>query len=125
MLKLSIIWRKQGNNNSFMSYFPDSRFLANHRSELIWSVTVVMPIVDELLAQHELSDQTYARIRRAPTNQEQMTELYKALDKGECNNTAFYYALRKYEPHLICYLGKDVTENNLKVSCAETICHIN
>ncbi|ROL53178.1 NACHT, LRR and PYD domains-containing protein 1a [Anabarilius grahami] len=90
-------------------------FLANHRTELIQRVTRVMPIVDELLAQHKLNYQTYARIRRAPTNQEQMTELYKALDEGEYDNTAFYSALRKYEPHLFCYLGKDLTENKLKV----------
>ncbi|ROL48806.1 NACHT, LRR and PYD domains-containing protein 1a [Anabarilius grahami] len=101
-------------------------FLANHRSELIQRVTRVMPIVDELLAQHMLNYQTYARIRRAPTNQEQMTELYKALDEGGYDvKSAFYFALRKYEPHLFCYLGKDLTENKLKVSCAMTMCHIN
>ncbi|XP_048020110.1 NACHT, LRR and PYD domains-containing protein 1 homolog [Megalobrama amblycephala] len=82
-----------------------NRFLANHRSELIRRAAIVMPIVDELSAQHKLNDQTYAWIRRAPTNQEQMTELYKALDEGGDDvKSAFYFALRKYEPHLFCYL---------------------
>lgn len=81
-----------------------------------------MPIMDELLAQHKLNDQTYARIRRAPTNQEQMTELYKALDEGGNDvKSAFCFALREHEPHLISFLGKDVTENNLKVSCVIAI----
>ncbi|XP_067219617.1 NACHT, LRR and PYD domains-containing protein 1 homolog isoform X2 [Chanodichthys erythropterus] len=90
---------------------PYNRFLANHWSELIRRATTVMPIVDELSAQHKLNDQTYARIRRAPTNQEQMTELYRALDEGGYDvKSAFYFALRKYEPHLFCYL-----EHNPKI----------
>lgn len=73
---------------------PEAKFVDKHRLELIQRVTAVIPVVDELLAQHNLNNQTCTWIRRAPTNHEQMTELYKALDKkGTAVKSAFYFAL--------------------------------
>ncbi|KAL0201457.1 hypothetical protein M9458_004644, partial [Cirrhinus mrigala] len=84
-----------------MSSSPGAQFVDTHRSELIQKVHMVMQVVEELLSQGLLNEETHLQISTANTDEEKMIELYKALDAGGDEvKSAFYLELRDYEPHL-------------------------
>lgn len=72
-----------------------------------------MAVTRKLLSMNMINVETYSQIRRAGTKQDRMRKLYEALDEGGHKvKSAFYSALKEYDPHL-CYQCKYITENNL------------
>uniref|UniRef100_A0A4W5RQ83 CARD domain-containing protein n=1 Tax=Hucho hucho TaxID=62062 RepID=A0A4W5RQ83_9TELE len=59
---------------------PDATFVDDNRAELIQMVTMVMPISDDLLQRGIILDEAYSNISVPRTRQEQMRELFKALN---------------------------------------------
>ncbi|XP_039467040.1 NLR family CARD domain-containing protein 3-like isoform X2 [Oreochromis aureus] len=69
----------------------------SNRSKLIQSVTLVMPIADEMRQQSMIHEETYNKIAAAATSQDKMRELYKALTTQEVKS-AFYRSLQEIQP---------------------------
>ncbi|XP_051769481.1 NACHT, LRR and PYD domains-containing protein 1 homolog [Ctenopharyngodon idella] len=79
------------------------QYVDSHRSELIQRVQRVMAVTRKLLSMNMINVETYSQIRRAGTKQDRMRKLYEALDEGGHKvKSAFYSALKEYDPHL-CY----------------------
>lgn len=80
---------------------PDEHFVDKYRCSLIKRVSNVPPILDELLNK-VIDQETYERIRRLPTSQEKIRELYcSGLKGGKACKDAFFKSLEKNEPFLI------------------------
>ncbi|XP_069036234.1 protein NLRC3-like [Lepisosteus oculatus] len=75
-------------------------FVDNHRVTLIQRVNPVDPIVDELLSEKMIHQESYSRVHAATTPQDKMRELYKVLDSGGTTvKNKFYTILQKnYRP---------------------------
>jgi len=87
---------------------PGAKFVDKYRSELIQKVHMVMPVMEELLLQGLLDEETRLKIITSKSDEEKMIELYKAMDAGgDKVKYAFYSELKDYEPHLVNDLGKD------------------
>ncbi|XP_039466596.1 NLR family CARD domain-containing protein 3-like isoform X1 [Oreochromis aureus] len=71
--------------------------LDKKRSKLIQTITLVMPIADELRQQGLIHPETYNKIQAARTSQDQMRELYNALTTTK-SKSAFYRILQELEP---------------------------
>nr|XP_046161953.1 serine/threonine-protein kinase/endoribonuclease IRE1-like [Oncorhynchus gorbuscha]XP_046161954.1 serine/threonine-protein kinase/endoribonuclease IRE1-like [Oncorhynchus gorbuscha] len=83
-----------------------AEFVDRHRAELIQRVHKVMPIADDLLRRGMINPEVYSNIQTANTSQDQMRELYKAVQSGGPEvKSAFYRILLKEEPHLVINLG--------------------
>lgn len=93
-------------------YFPSpnfsgQHFLDKHRIQLTQRVTNIDPILDELLDQNVIQQESYEKIRSMPTSQGKMRELYcSALKAGQTCKDIFYQILKKNEPYLIKDLEK-------------------
>uniref|UniRef100_A0A671LVG5 Si:ch211-66k16.27 n=1 Tax=Sinocyclocheilus anshuiensis TaxID=1608454 RepID=A0A671LVG5_9TELE len=86
-------------------YVDTHRFVDRHRSELIQRVTMVMPVMDELLGM--IHDEKYAEIKAEKKNQDKMRKFFESLTSGgDKVKKAFYYLLEKIEEHLLKDLGK-------------------
>ncbi|XP_041087306.1 NACHT, LRR and PYD domains-containing protein 1 homolog [Polyodon spathula] len=57
-------------------------FVDQHRASLIQNVKEVLAIADRMLEKKMIHPETYSKIRGATTRQDQMRELYTALDSG-------------------------------------------
>ncbi|XP_039467263.1 NLR family CARD domain-containing protein 3-like isoform X2 [Oreochromis aureus] len=68
-----------------------------NRSKLIQSITLVMPIADELRQRGMIHPEIYNKIKAAGTSQDQMRELYNSLTTTEVKS-AFYRILKEIEP---------------------------
>ncbi|XP_056143948.1 NACHT, LRR and PYD domains-containing protein 12-like isoform X2 [Lampris incognitus] len=78
----------------------------NNRPNLIQSMTLVMPIADELLKRKMIHREFYSNIKTAGTSQDQMRKLYEALNAGgDQVKSAFYRLLQKNKPD-ICEMDK-------------------
>uniref|UniRef100_A0A4W5R7G2 non-specific serine/threonine protein kinase n=1 Tax=Hucho hucho TaxID=62062 RepID=A0A4W5R7G2_9TELE len=86
-----------------------AEFMDRHRAELIQRVREVMPIADDLLRRGMIYPAVYSNIQTSKTSQDQMRELYKAVQSGGPEvKSAFYRILLKQEPHLVINLGDAV-----------------
>ncbi|XP_063327577.1 NACHT, LRR and PYD domains-containing protein 12-like isoform X3 [Pelmatolapia mariae] len=75
----------------------DADLVDKNRSKLIQSVTLVMPISDELRQRGMIHPEIYNKIKAAGTSQDQMRELYNSLTTPEVKS-AFYGILKEIEP---------------------------
>ena len=78
-------------------HFEEADWVDNNRAKLIQSVTLVMPIADEMVQRRIIHKETYANIKAAGTSQEQMRELFGAL-RCTSAKSAFLSILRKIQP---------------------------
>uniref|UniRef100_A0A4W5RNT1 CARD domain-containing protein n=1 Tax=Hucho hucho TaxID=62062 RepID=A0A4W5RNT1_9TELE len=75
-------------------------------TDLIQRVSTVMPIADHLLQKCMIHEEVYSNIHTALTREEQMRELFKALNSGGIKvKSAFHSILLKTEPFLVQELG--------------------
>lgn len=81
----------------FLTAEKYSADLDKKRSKLIQTITLVMPIADELRQQGLIHPETYNKIQAARTSQDQMRELYNALTTTK-SKSAFYRILQEIEP---------------------------
>ncbi|XP_071386740.1 uncharacterized protein [Centroberyx affinis] len=84
-----------------------SEFVQRHRNVLIKRVSEVMPIADDLLVEEVITDETYDKIKNAPTSQTQMRELLAVVCRaGSAAMSEFYKALKQNQPRLVKDLEK-------------------
>uniref|UniRef100_A0A668RUP9 CARD domain-containing protein n=1 Tax=Oreochromis aureus TaxID=47969 RepID=A0A668RUP9_OREAU len=83
----------------------ENHFVDKHRVELIQRVSNIEPILDELLKEKVIQQESYDRIRALQTSQEKMRELYSGpLKAGSASKDVFYQILQTHErllKHLI------------------------
>uniref|UniRef100_A0A667WN89 CARD domain-containing protein n=1 Tax=Myripristis murdjan TaxID=586833 RepID=A0A667WN89_9TELE len=94
-----------------LGYFPfpfssDRHFVDKHRTALIQSVSMVEPILGELLNRSIINQEGYNKVMAQGTNQEKMKELYEGpLNAcGPIGKDMFYELLKQLEPYLILEL---------------------
>ncbi|KAM5151695.1 uncharacterized protein ACMZJ9_009936 [Mantella aurantiaca] len=81
------------------------RFINHHSQDLIRQVTVVDPILDDLLQQKLLTQEQYHKIRSNPTSEMKMRELYKYVNNwSDRNQVILYGLLKKHNDQLITSL---------------------
>ncbi|XP_039861874.1 NLR family CARD domain-containing protein 3-like isoform X3 [Simochromis diagramma] len=86
--------------NTFSPCFSNKNeadWVDSNRSKLIQSVTLVMPIADEMRQQKMIHKETYNKIDAATTSQDKMRELYNALTTQEVKS-AFFRSLQEIQP---------------------------
>ncbi|XP_045901969.1 uncharacterized protein LOC123968962 isoform X2 [Micropterus dolomieu] len=83
----------------------EEHFVDKHQMALIKRVSSISPILDELLFEKVLLQESYGRIRALATSQDKMRELYSGCLKagGACKDI-FYEILERNEPYLIADL---------------------
>ncbi|KAM9346020.1 NACHT, LRR and PYD domains-containing protein 3-like [Symphorus nematophorus] len=89
----------------------EADWVDNNRDKLIQSVTLVMPIADQMVQRKIIHNETYANIKAARTSQEQMRELYRALTSIKAKS-AFYRILQDVQPKI--YETEDVIKEVIK-----------
>uniref|UniRef100_A0A668T2I6 Pyrin domain-containing protein n=1 Tax=Oreochromis aureus TaxID=47969 RepID=A0A668T2I6_OREAU len=79
-----------------------NHFVDKHRVELIQRVSNIEPILDELLKEKVIQQESYDRIRALQTSQEKMRELYSGpLKAGSASKDVFYQILQTHERLLV------------------------
>uniref|UniRef100_A0A8C9Y484 CARD domain-containing protein n=1 Tax=Sander lucioperca TaxID=283035 RepID=A0A8C9Y484_SANLU len=78
-------------------------FVDKHRIKLIEKVSNIPAILDELLRENVIQEDSYDKIRALPTSQEKMKELFSGpLEaSGVQGKEMFYKILNKHESYLI------------------------
>lgn len=91
----------------FFLISSDEHFVDKYRSQLIASVSSIAPILDELLQQKVIQQESYDKIMAQPICQEKVRDLYRGpLKGGTACKDAFYRCLKKHEPYLLEELEK-------------------
>lgn len=80
-----------------LCFFKEADWVDSNRSKLIQSVTLVMPIADEMRQQKMIHKETYNKIDAATTSQDKMREFYNALTTQEVKS-AFFRSLQEIQP---------------------------
>ncbi|KAM4796288.1 caspase recruitment domain-containing protein 8 [Rhinophrynus dorsalis] len=92
---LDIIWN--GNLRKTREHFVD-----RHRTALISRVTLVTPLLDDLLTLGLLTDELYDNVRRQRTSQDQMRKLYEYIRSwGPSDKDQLYEAIRRRHRPLV------------------------
>ena len=79
--------------------FQEADWVDNNRARLIQSVTLVMPVADEMLQRCVIHKEMYSNIQAARTTQEQMRVLYDALTTTEAKSV-FSRILKEIQPKI-------------------------
>lgn len=75
----------------------EARWVDSNRSDLIQSITLVMPVADKMRQRDMIHQETYNKIEAAATSQDKMRDLYKALTTTKVKS-AFYRILQEIQP---------------------------
>ncbi|XP_044188180.1 NLR family CARD domain-containing protein 3-like [Thunnus albacares] len=92
--RLSVTHDSDSDTEEKEAYWVD-----NNRARLIQSVTLVMPVVDEMLQQRVIHKEMYSNIQAAKTTQEQMRVLYSALTSTKAKSV-FSRILKEIQPKI-------------------------
>uniref|UniRef100_A0A3P9DK92 Apoptosis-associated speck-like protein containing a CARD n=1 Tax=Maylandia zebra TaxID=106582 RepID=A0A3P9DK92_9CICH len=92
--------------NFFPFLSPDKHFVDKHRVELTKRVSNIAPILDELLDNEVIDQETYTRIRALSTTQDKMRELYIGPLQAAACKKIFYDILLKNEKFLVKELSE-------------------
>lgn len=80
----------------------EKHFVDKHQVQLIQRVSRIGPILDELLDEGVINQETYNKIRALPTSQEQMRELYSGpLQASPVCKDIFYKILQEHDKFLV------------------------
>ncbi|KAG7460583.1 hypothetical protein MATL_G00200290 [Megalops atlanticus] len=90
-----------------------AKFMRKFRPEIIQHVSQPVTFADYLLRDEIITNEYYARIRKAGTPQEQMRELYDAVPNVDHAMLAFYETLKEHNLFLFSDL-KDKDKKNVK-----------
>eukprot|EP00064_Thunnus_orientalis_P019929 superscaffoldBa00005220_g20060 len=104
--RLSVTHDSDSDTEEKEAYWVD-----NNRARLIQSVTLVMPVVDEMLQQRVIHKEMYSNIQAAKTTQEQMRVLYSALTSTKAKSV-FNRILKEIQPK-ICESNPQGQRENL------------
>ncbi|CAI5661638.1 unnamed protein product [Oreochromis niloticus] len=96
------LWLFTSIQTSLSSPAAENPFVDKHRVELIQRVSNIEPILDELLKEKVIQQESYDRIRALQTSQEKMRELYSGpLKAGSASKDVFYQILQTHERLLV------------------------
>ncbi|XP_026039743.1 apoptosis-associated speck-like protein containing a CARD isoform X2 [Astatotilapia calliptera] len=96
-----------GGNSSKPAPTDDKNFVDKHRVELTKRVSNIAPILDELLDNEVIDQETYTRIRALSTTQDKMRELYSGpLQASAACKKIFYDILLANEKFLVKELSE-------------------
>ncbi|XP_054878868.1 NACHT, LRR and PYD domains-containing protein 1b allele 5-like [Poeciliopsis prolifica] len=84
----------------------EEHFVDKHRETLIQRVRNVEPVLDGLLQNKVLMEETYDRIRSLPTSEAQLREIFSCLRAADECKDIFLSILQEKEPHLITDLQR-------------------
>ncbi|XP_042346596.1 uncharacterized protein LOC121946190 isoform X2 [Plectropomus leopardus] len=92
----------------FIPLSSDEHFVDKHRVQLIQRVSNIKGILDELLHENVIHDDSYVKIWALPTSQDMMRELFSGplASSGGQGKEIFYKILKKHESYLISDLKK-------------------
>ncbi|KAM5151692.1 apoptosis-associated speck-like protein containing a CARD [Mantella aurantiaca] len=106
------------NLNGYLNYVIQGmvKFINHHSADLIIEVTVVDPILDDLLQQKLLTQEQYHEIHSNPTSEMKMWELYMYVNDWSDRNQAILYGLlKKHNDQLITSLYLQDKEQRSKL----------
>ncbi|XP_054916922.1 NACHT, LRR and PYD domains-containing protein 1b allele 5-like isoform X3 [Poeciliopsis prolifica] len=90
----------------FFCFSSEEHFVDKHRETLIQRVRNVEPVLDGLLQNKVLMEETYDRIRSLPTSEAQLREIFSCLRAADECKDIFLSILQEKEPHLITDLQR-------------------
>ena len=86
-------------HNALLFHFKEADWVDSNRAELIQSVTLVMPIADQMLQRGIIHKEKYNQIRTMSTSQDQMREVYSALTSTKAKSV-FYRICSEIYPQI-------------------------
>uniref|UniRef100_A0A671Y2S8 CARD domain-containing protein n=1 Tax=Sparus aurata TaxID=8175 RepID=A0A671Y2S8_SPAAU len=95
-------------------------FVDKHQPELIKRVSNVEPILDELLRQNVIQQESYDKIKTLPTAEEKMRELISGPLNSVSGKYIFYQILIKNEPFLV----EDLKRMDVEVKIRSKVCGV-
>ncbi|XP_039887106.1 uncharacterized protein LOC120733129 isoform X3 [Simochromis diagramma] len=102
--ELQSVWTRTVRKDEYQrsGKVQENHFVDKHRVELIQRVSNIEPILDELLKEKVIQQESYDRIRALQTSQEKMRELYSGpLKAGSASKDVFYQILQTHERLLL------------------------
>uniref|UniRef100_A0A669B1N8 CARD domain-containing protein n=1 Tax=Oreochromis niloticus TaxID=8128 RepID=A0A669B1N8_ORENI len=102
--ELQSVWTRTVRKDEYQrsGKVQENHFVDKHRVELIQRVSNIELILDELLKEKVIQQESYDRIRALQTSQEKMRELYSGpLKAGSASKDVFYQILQTHERLLV------------------------
>ncbi|KAM4717073.1 NACHT, LRR and PYD domains-containing protein 3-like isoform 2-T3 [Anableps anableps] len=89
----------------------EAYWVDNNRAELIQSVTLVMPIADQMLQKRIIHKEMYDQIKTTTKSQDQMREIFRALNCTKAKSV-FFRIIREMQPEI--YEAEDIIKDVIK-----------
>ncbi|KAI3351222.1 hypothetical protein L3Q82_005776 [Scortum barcoo] len=97
----------------------EEHFVDNHKDMLILRMRYNAPLLDELLIQGVIHEESYDKIRSLPTKMDQMRELFNFLrDAGVEGKVAFFDIIEKLDPDLLKNIEKNLQSEAGNFECS-------